>query len=80
MGNESLVKVNYLHSLTANRFLKRSQMLITIEDEKNVSERHFPRNYRKIFDGLGMKQVYEKHLSQNEGLNKKFYARVFAKQ
>ena len=62
--------------------MQRSQnkVLITVEDEKNVSDRHFPRNYMKIFESLGLRQVYEKHLSQNEGLNKKFYARVFVKQ
>lgn len=52
--------------------------LITIEDEKNVSERHFPRNYKNIFEGLGLRQIYEKHLSQKEGLNAKFYARIFS--
>jgi 2-polyprenyl-3-methyl-5-hydroxy-6-metoxy-1,4-benzoquinol methylase len=53
--------------------------LITIEDEKNVSERHFPRNYKNIFEALGLSQTYEKHLSKNKGLNAKFFARVFEK-
>jgi 2-polyprenyl-3-methyl-5-hydroxy-6-metoxy-1,4-benzoquinol methylase len=52
--------------------------LITIEGEiKNVSELHIPRNYRNIFEGLGLQQIYENHLSQKEGLNTNFYARVF---
>jgi 2-polyprenyl-3-methyl-5-hydroxy-6-metoxy-1,4-benzoquinol methylase len=58
---------------------KAKRYLITIEGEKkNESELHFPRNYKKIFEGLGLQQVYEKHLSQKEGLNANFYARVFS--
>lgn len=53
--------------------------LITIEGEKkNESELHFPRNYKNIFEDLGMQQVYEEHLSQKDGLNTNFYARVFS--
>jgi hypothetical protein len=59
---------------------KAKRYLITIEGEKkNESELHFPRNYKNIFEGLGLQQVYEKHLSQKEGLNTKFYARVFSR-
>lgn len=54
--------------------------LITIEGEKkNESELHFPRNYKSIFEGAGLQQVYEKNLSQKEGLNANFYARVFSR-
>ena len=55
------------------RITKR--FLITIEDEKGVSWRHFPRNYKKIFEALGMKQIYQSNMV--EGLNHNFYARVF---
>ena len=59
---------------------KAKRYLITIEgEEKNVSELHFPRNYKDIFEGLGLHQVFEKHLSRNEGLNANFYARVFSR-
>jgi 2-polyprenyl-3-methyl-5-hydroxy-6-metoxy-1,4-benzoquinol methylase len=53
--------------------------MITIEDERNISERHFPRNYRQVFEELGLHQISEKHLSKKEGLNLNFYARVFIK-
>jgi len=33
--------------------------LITIEDEHNVSWRHFTRNYKKVFESIGMKQIEE---------------------
>ncbi len=60
---------------------KRARMLITIEGEKkNVSELHFPRNYKNVFEASGLRQIYEKHLSHKEGLNTKFYARVFEKK
>ncbi len=32
-------------------------LLITIEDESGVSERHFPRNYREVFEPLGLRQI-----------------------
>lgn len=52
--------------------------LITIEDEKNVSERHFPRNYRKVFVPLGMKQVKKISGRRIEGLRSGYFvARVF---
>ena len=53
--------------------------LITIEDEKNVSERHFPRNYKEIFEPLGLRQIYEHNCADVPELSKKFYARVFAR-
>lgn len=59
---------------------KRASMLITIEGEKSItSELHIARNYKNIFEGLGLQQVYEKNLSQKEGLNANFYARVFSR-
>lgn len=36
-----------------------SRNLLTIEDERSYTTRHFPRNYRKVFEALGMRQVYE---------------------
>ena len=52
--------------------------LITIEDEKCTSWRHFPRQYDKIFKRVGMKQVMaEKNLV---GLSKSFVCRVFKKE
>jgi hypothetical protein len=60
---------------------KRARMLITIEgEEKNASELHFARNYKDIFEASDLRQVYEQRLSQKEGLNTNFYARVFEKK
>jgi SAM-dependent methyltransferase len=60
-----------------------SKYIITIEDEKGVSWRHFPRNYKKIFESLGTKQIYEFDSAierrEIEGLGSTIYARVFKK-
>ncbi|MBN2186831.1 MAG: class I SAM-dependent methyltransferase [Dehalococcoidia bacterium] len=54
--------------------------LITIEEERCMSWRHFPRNYKNIFESLGMKQVYEFNCRKEaRGLGSSYWARVFAK-
>ena len=53
--------------------------LVTIEEEKVMSGRHFSRNYKRIFESLGMKQIEETRCNEIEGLGSKFYARVFTK-
>lgn len=54
--------------------------IITIEDEMDVSDRHFPRNYRRVFEGLGMKQIEEMADMDQYGLPTGFITRVFEKQ
>ena len=49
--------------------------LLTIEDEGCVSPRHFPRNYKVVFEKLGMKQVWG--WRQLVDLNKTFVMRWF---
>lgn len=54
--------------------------LITIEDEHGTATwRRFPRNYKKVFQALGMKQVEEINCSEVDRLNANFFARVFKK-
>lgn len=57
------------------------KILITIEDEKGLSWRHFPRNYKKIFEGLGLKQFEEISFGNAKipGLTKHFVCRIFKK-
>lgn len=56
------------------------KVLITIEDEEGVSWRHFPRNYRQIFERLGLVQVHEiQCVESKHGLGSQFRARVFQK-
>jgi len=54
--------------------------VITIEDEQHVSWRHFPRNYRSVFESLGLTQVIEHDCTDISGLGTGFVARVFQKQ
>lgn len=53
--------------------------LITIEDEKEISWLHFPRNYKQIFKSLGMKQVYQFNCEGIKELSSNFWVRVFQK-
>lgn len=53
--------------------------LITIEDERGITRRHFPRNYKKIFKPLGMKQIEKIHCSKVDGLGSNFFARILEK-
>ena len=54
--------------------------IITIEDEKSINKICFPRNYKKIFENLGMKQIYETHCNGvHPTLTKNFTARIFQK-
>jgi len=53
--------------------------LILIEDEKKLSWRHYPRQYKDIFESYGMKQMYEYNCSEEDGLDNNFYVRVFEK-
>jgi len=53
--------------------------LITIEDEKTLSSRHFPRNYQNIFEKLGMKQIFQDDCKEMLNWKGKFFARVFQK-
>lgn len=57
------------------------KILVTIEDERGVSWRHFPRNYKRVFEDLGMRQIEEVSFKRVRipGLDNKFFARVFKK-
>jgi SAM-dependent methyltransferase len=49
--------------------------LVTIENERDISDRTFPRDYRKVFEALGATQIEE--LARPPGLGEGFVARVF---
>lgn len=53
--------------------------LFTYEDEGCQSWRHFPRNYQKIFEPLGWKQVREEAGEEAIGLGGGFVARLFTR-
>ena len=51
--------------------------IITIEDEMNVTERHFQRSYREVFEGVGLRQIHEQDCKGIHGLDRCYTARVF---
>lgn len=53
--------------------------LITIEDERGRTPRHFPRNYAPLFEGIGMGQILSICCDEIDGLGSDFYCRVFRK-
>jgi len=57
--------------------LARNGVIITVEDELNNTSRHFAREYRKIFEKLGRKQVYQENCAHIPGLGEPFWLRVF---
>lgn len=57
-----------------------NNFLITIEDETHSTWRHFPRNYKKIFESFGMEQVEEINCEDIKNLGKAYNARIFKKR
>lgn len=56
---------------------RASRVLITVEDERESNTLHFPRNYRSVFEGLGLRQRRCVNCSGVPGLGRRFFARVF---
>jgi len=54
--------------------------LITIEDEKSSGWGHFRRNYRRVFEKLGLEQIESMNCRGIEGLGDGFVARVFERR
>ena len=54
-------------------------LLITIEDEHTYHWRHFPRNYKRVFEQFGMQQIGESDCTSIYGLGKIFAGRIFKK-
>lgn len=50
-------------------------VLITIEDEGHYSHRHFPRNYKRVFEARGLREIEAIHAPPE--LPRSFVARVF---
>lgn len=52
--------------------------LLTIEDEHKVSWRHFPRDYRRVFEARGLRQVHQERCEpETHGLDPVHVVRVF---
>ncbi len=55
------------------------RILVTVEDEEHLSWRHFPRDYQRVFELLGMEQVQALECDDIAGLGPGFVTRVFRK-
>jgi SAM-dependent methyltransferase len=53
--------------------------VITIEDERHVSQRHVPRDYREVFTSRGMREVAHLGLGKEMGFGGPYEARAFKK-
>jgi len=56
------------------------ELLVTIEDEHGESWRHFPRDYRPIFEPLGFVETEALQCTDVAGLGNDFMARLFHKR
>lgn len=55
-----------------------SKFIVTIEDEVTFwSERHFPRNYKKIFESDNWVEIYSDNCENLNCLDDRFVVRVF---
>ena len=54
--------------------------LIIIESEKHKTDRLFIRNYKTIFENLGMKQIKEMNCGHIKALSKYYFALIFIKK
>lgn len=57
--------------------LSSSGHLITIEDEHSITSRHYPRNYREVFEPLGLREVFAVVPPVGLGFDDNFRCRVF---
>lgn len=80
----SLAVLEHLHTdsdwVFAHIARVTGRCLVTVEDERGVSWRHFPRNYREIFEPLGLTQVEEVNCENVPTLGPNSIGRVFLKQ
>jgi len=77
----TMAVLEHIHTISGWIFpeiARITKKLITIEDEKSSSWRHFPRNYKSVFEPK-LKQIKEINLGNIEGLGEKFVARIFIK-
>jgi SAM-dependent methyltransferase len=76
----TMAVLEHIHTTSEFVFAEMARIgraLITIEDERSMSERHFPRNYADVFTALGLREL-EHHRCETHGLPPGFVARVFS--
>jgi SAM-dependent methyltransferase len=53
--------------------------VVTIEDERHVSQRHVPRDYGQVFTSRGLREVAHQSLDKDMGFGGPYEARAFRK-
>ncbi|MSR55183.1 MAG: class I SAM-dependent methyltransferase [Gemmataceae bacterium] len=73
----------HLHRESEGAFLEIARVanryLFAFEDEETLSWRNFPRNYQKVFERLGWKQVHKDVGEETIGLGGGYVARLFVR-
>jgi SAM-dependent methyltransferase len=55
---------------------RASNMIVTVEDEVEEGPHHFPRDYRRVFETCGMKELLHENCRRINGLGGHFTARA----
>ncbi len=80
----TMAVLEHIHPDSEFIFLEMARItkkyLVTIESEKDLSWRHFPRKYKKVFETLGMRQIEQFNCKEIKDLGPNFWARVFKKE
>lgn len=79
----SIAVMEHIHSDSNwifNKIAAAASQIITIEDEISISWKHFPRNYKRIYENLGLRQIDMEDAQRVPHLHKGFFYRRFIKQ
>lgn len=81
----TMAVLEHIHDDNAEKIFREmkrisNKYIITIEDERKESERHFTRNYKTVFEGLGLKEVEFENCKKIKGLGRNYFYRLFIKE
>ena len=80
----SMAVLQHIHDQSIDQVLNLissiTKLVILVEDENCISERHFPRNYQELFEKRGFAQVEEIKQTTKHGLSSNFITRIFKKE
>lgn len=75
-----LQHIHYDSDFILDRIAELTNLVIVVEDENCISERHFPRNYKEVFEKRGFKQIEEINSLLVFGFDNNFVARILRKE
>lgn len=74
----TIAVLQHVENIDYSHIVEGCDALITVEDEKRKGPIHFPRNYKKVFEPLGMRQINT--IENVSGLSHNFIMRHFVKE